>query len=316
MSAFFLRRLAWCLAVPLFAVTLAFAILHAAPGDPVRVIVGPHANAETLEHARAWHGLDRSLPEQYVRYLGNLVGGDLGQSYRTQRPVADLIWEKGWPTLQLTFAAGLLQLVLGIPLGIAAARRRGRWSDRAILTTSLVIMTTPTFVLGGLLLYVCGFRLGWLPLNGYGEGWGDRLIHLILPTLTVTLTNIAATALLLRGEMKRTLDEAHIDAARAKGVSERSIFWRHALRPSLAPVIAVFSVDFAVQLTSVVVAESIFSWPGIGREALMALLELDIPLVLGVVIMSAVVISIAAFVVDVAVTLIDPRTRPRGDHEL
>lgn len=316
MIAMLLRRLAWCLTVPLFAVTLAFVILHVAPGDPARAIVGPHANAETLAHARAWHGLDRSLPEQYLRYLGNLLSGDLGQSYRTQRPVAEIIAEKGWPTLQLTLAAAFLQLVLGIPLGIAAVRRRGRWADRAILTYAVVAMTVPTFVVGLLLLYFWGFRLGWLPINGYGESLGDRLAHLILPTFTITLTNIAATALLLRGEMSRTLDEEYISAARAKGVSEHSILWRHALRPSLAPVVAVLSVDFAVQLTSVVVAESIFGWPGLGRESLMALLELDIPLVLGVVIVSALLISATAFIVDVAVMLIDPRARPRTGHEL
>lgn len=316
MIALLLRRLGWCLAVPLFAVTLAFLILHVAPGDPARAIVGPHASEETLAHARAWHGLDRSLPEQYVHYLGNLLRGDLGQSYRTQRPVKEIIFEKGWPTLQLTLAAAFLQLLLGLPLGIAAVRRLGRWPDRAILTYAVVAMTAPTFVVGVLFLYVWGYRLGWLPINGYGESLGDRLVHMIMPAFTITLTNIAATALLLRGEMSRTLQEEYINAARAKGVSERGILWRHALRPSLAPVVAVLSVDFAVQLTSVVVAESIFGWPGLGRESLMALLELDIPLVLGVVIASALIISVAAFLIDVAVMLIDPRTRPRSEHEL
>lgn len=316
MTALLLRRLGRCLAILFFAGSLAFLIVHLAPGDPARAIVGPHANEETLAHARAWHGLDRSLPEQYLRYLSKLASGDLGQSYRSHRPVADIILEKGWPTLQLALAALLLQLSLGIPLGVAAVRRSGRWRDRTIVAAAVVTLSVPTFVTGVILLYALGFYLGWLPLNGYGETFGERIAHLILPALTITLTNIAATVLLLRSELGRILDEEYIRAARAKGVGERAILWRHALRPSLVPVLAVLSVDFGVQLTSAVVAESIFGWPGLGRESMMALIELDIPLVMGVVMVTAAFISLTAFLVDVAVMLVDPRARPRAGHEL
>lgn len=312
MIAAILRRFAWCSAMVLFVVTISFAILHLAPGDPARALVGPHATEETLAHARAFHGLDRSVLEQYVRYLGNLARGELGQSYRSHREVRDILADHAWPTLQLVLSAVLLQLAFGIPLGVAAARRHRRWADRAIVAGSIVALAAPAFVVGVLLLYVCGFQLGWLPLNGYGSGLPGRLVHLVLPAITMALGNVASTALFLRAEMTRALDEDFIRTARAKGVSERGVLWRHALRPSLGPAVAVTSVDLGVLLTSAVVAESIFGWPGLGREALQAVIELDIPLVLGVVTLTSVTIAIASFVVDLVVLAIDPRGRGRS----
>jgi peptide/nickel transport system permease protein len=309
MTAAILRRFAWCSAMVLFVITITFAILHLAPGDPARALVGPHATEETMAHARAWHGLDRSVPEQYFRYLNNLAHGDLGQSYRSHREVREILADHAWPTLQLVLTAVFLQLAFGIPLGVAAVRRYRRATDRSIVAAAIVALAAPAFVVGLLLLYLLGFRLGWLPVNGYGAGLPDRLGHLILPALTMALSNIASTALFVRSEMARSMDEDFIRTARAKGVSERGILWRHALRPSIGPAVSVTSVDFGVLLTSAVVAESIFGWPGLGREALQAVIELDIPLVLGIVIVTSVTIAIASFLVDLAVLAIDPRGR-------
>ena len=303
------KRLAWCAALVLFVVSVAFVILHLAPGDPARALVGPHATEETVAHARALHGLDRSLPAQYVRYLGNALTGELGVSYRNHRPVVELIREHLWPTFQLTLAAVLLQLLLGIPLGALAARYRRRWPDRLISAGTLMALAAPPFVVGGILLYVAGFRLGWLPINGYGEGFLDRLAHLILPTCTIALGGITASVQLLRTEMIDALAEDYARTARAKGVSERGVVWRHALRPSLSPVLASVSIDLGWLVTGAVVAESIFGWPGLGREALLAVLELDIPVVLGVVIVTSVTVALSTLVFDLITLAIDPRTR-------
>jgi peptide/nickel transport system permease protein len=303
------KRLAWSGALVLFVVTVAFAILHLAPGDPARALVGPHATEETLAHARALHGLDRSLPAQYVRYLGNVLTGELGISYRDRRPVSEVLLDHLWPTFQLALAAVLLQLLLGIPLGALAARYRRRWPDHLISTGALLALASPPFVVGGLLLYVAGFRLGWLPINGYGEGFVDRLAHLILPASTIAIGTIAATTQLLRAELSEALAQDYIRTARAKGVSERGVVWRHALRPSLAPVVAVASIDLGWLITGAVVAESIFGWPGLGREALLAVLDLDIPLVLGLVIVTSATVALSTLLFDLLTLAIDPRTR-------
>lgn len=303
------KRLAWCAALVLFVVTVAFAILHLAPGDPARALVGPHATEETLAHARALHGLDRSLPAQYVRYLGNVLTGELGVSYRNHKPVSEVLLEHLWPTFQLILAAMLLQLLLGIPLGALAARYRRRWPDRLISAGSLLALAAPPFVVGAVLLYVAGFRLGWLPINGYGEGFVDRLAHLVLPALTTVLGGLAVAAQLLRTELVDALAEDYTRTARAKGVSERGVVWRHALRPSLVPVLASTSLDLGWLVTNAVVAESIFGWPGLGREALLAVLELDIPLVLGLVIVTSVTVALSTLVFDLIILAIDPRTR-------
>jgi peptide/nickel transport system permease protein len=289
--------------------TCALPIFHLAPGDPARALVGPHANAETLAHARAHHGLDRPLPVQYLRYLGQVARGDLGLSYRTQRPVADILIERAWPTLQLTLAAALVQLLLGVPLGALAAARRGRRADRAVTGVAVLVMAAPPFVVATILLYAAGFRLGWLPINGYGGGGLDRLAHLILPALSVALVSIGTTALLLRAELGSALAADYVRTARAKGVSERGVLWRHALRPSLPPVLAALGVDLGIPLIGAVTVESIFGWPGLGREALLATLELDIPLVLGVVLACAFAIAVVTLVMDLAILAVDPRAR-------
>lgn len=303
------KRILWALAMMWFAVTVTFAIIHVAPGDPARALVGPHASEETLADARRHHGLDQSLPLQYLRYLGQVARGDLGQSYRSHRPVADILAERAWPTLQLTGAAALLQILLGVPLGALAAARRGRRAERAVTGFSVLAMAAPPFVVATILLYAAGFRLGWLPINGYGEGGLDRLWHLLLPALSVALVSIATTALLLRAELRGALAADYVRTARAKGVSERGILWRHAMRPSLPPALAALGVDLGIPLTGAVTVESIFGWPGLGREALLAVLELDIPLVLGVVLACSFAVATVTLVMDLAILAVDPRTR-------
>lgn len=309
MIAAIARRLAWTVAVVLFAVTATFVILHAIPGDPARVLVGPHASEQALAHARAYHGLDQPLPRQYLRYLVHIASGDFGQSYRSQRPVRSILADSAGPTLLLATSAVVLQAGLGILLGIWAVRRARRWPDRALTVASIVGLSAPPFVVATVLLYTVGFRLGWLPLNGYGSGPGDRLLHLILPALALATYGIAACAQLVRAELRTALAQDFVRTARAKGASERAVLWRHALRPSAPPIISALGVELGALLTGSVVVESIFGWPGMGREALQAVLELDIPLVLGVVIVTSIAIAIINLLADLAVLAIDPRGR-------
>jgi peptide/nickel transport system permease protein len=309
MIAAIARRLTWTGVVVLFAVSITFAILHAVPGDPARTLVGPHATEETLAHARKHHGLEQSLPAQYLRYLGQIARGDLGESYRTHRPVRDLLVEHTWPTLQLVLAAVMLQVALGLPLGAWAARGYGRWPDHAAAAVSVLGQAAPPFVLGTALLYLVGHRLGWLPVDGYGDGLIDRLRHLVLPAFTVAAFGIATYAQLIRTELHGALGQDYVRTARAKGLSERTVLWRHALYPVLPPLISAIGVDLGVLLTGAVVVESIFGWPGLGREALLAVLELDLPLILGVVISTSLAIAAINLLADLALLAIDPRGR-------
>ncbi|HRC54454.1 MAG TPA: ABC transporter permease [Kofleriaceae bacterium] len=293
------------------ALTATFAVLHMVPGDPARLLVGSQADADTLARARAHLGLDEPLAVQYLLMLRNTARGDLGESYRTRRPVSTILAERLWPSVELTVAALLLQLLVGIPLGVMAARRRGRWPDIAIGAGSLLALSTPGFVFGTTLLYVVGYRLGWLPIVGYGQGALQHLAHLVLPALSLAFVGVAMVAQLVRGELVRAMDEDYVRSARAKGLSESRVIWRHALAPVLPPVLAAIGVEFGLLLTGAVAVESIFGWPGLGREALQAVLELDIPLIMGIVIVSAVAITL----VNVVVELLQRALNPRLDDE-
>jgi peptide/nickel transport system permease protein len=310
MTAAVSQRLAWAALTVLFAVSATFAMLHAVPGDPARALVGKHAGAEALAQARAYHGLDQPLPQQYLRYVGHVLRGDLGESYRSRRPVRALLVDHAWPTLQLILAALLLQLAVGVPLGAWMSRRARRGADRAITALSLLGLSAPPFVVGTVLVYWVGFRLGWLPINGYGEGVADRLLHLVLPTISLAIFGTAFYAQLVRAELIVVLRQDFVRTARAKGLHERAILWRHALRPSLPPLVAAIGLDLGVLLTSAVVVESIFGWPGLGREALIAVLELDIPVVLGVVVLSGAAIALFTLLADLLILALDPRGRP------
>ena len=306
---YIVRRLAWSLLVVWFVVTAAFAMVTLIPADPAKAMLGPHATPETLERVREHYCLDRGLAGQYACFVDRIAHGDLGVSYRSKRPVGELIVERLGPTVQLALATILLQLLLGIPLGIAAAARRGRWPDRAAGVASLLGQSLPTFFVGTLLVYILAYGVGWFPIGGYGSGVLDRLHHLVLPTLTLATLGIAYYARLVRTEIIDTLGEDFIRTARAKGLSERRVLVRHALPIALGPVVALIGIDLGVLLGGAVVTEYIFAWPGLGREVLQAILEVDLPLILGVVLVSAVAIAVANLLADLVHAWIDPRLR-------
>jgi peptide/nickel transport system permease protein len=309
MTRAILRRAGWTALVVWFVVTLTFLVTIAIPADPARALVGPHGGAETIERVRAHYCLDRGIAGQYGCWIARVARGDLGESYRSKRAVAEIIADRLWPTAQLAIAAIALQLALGVPLGIAAARRRGSWLDRGISLAGSVAQSVPAFVAGTALLYVAAYRWGWFPIGGYGAGGRDRLAHLALPAMTLAAVGTAYYARLVRAELIDVLSEDYVRTARAKGLPERIVIGRHAMRNALGPIVTLVGLDLGVLLGGAVVIELIFAWPGLGRELLQAILELDIPLILGVVMVSACAIAIANLLVDLVQLWLDPRLR-------
>ncbi|MBV8759890.1 MAG: ABC transporter permease [Deltaproteobacteria bacterium] len=298
------RRIGWSLVVVWFVITATFAMITLIPADPAKTMLGPHATPELVQRARAYYCLDKGFLGQYGCYVGHLAHGDLGESYRTGRPVTAILASRLWPTAQLALAAIVLQLLVGIPLGIAAALRKNRWPDRAATFAGLVGQSAPTFFVGTLLLYVFAYRFGWFPIGGYGG-----LAHLVLPAATLATVGVAYYARTVRSELVDALGEDYIRTARAKGLPERTIVLRHGLRNALGPLVTLAGLDLGVLLGGAVVTEYIFAWPGIGREVLLAVVEVDIPLILGVVLVSAIAIAIANLLVDLVLMRLDPRLR-------
>jgi peptide/nickel transport system permease protein len=303
------RRIAWAVVVAWFVVTATFAMTVAIPADPAQALLGPHATPETLERVRAHYCLDRGFVGQYVCYVGHVARGDLGESYRSKRAVTAIIADRVWPTAQLALAAILMQLLVGVPLGVIAAMRRNRWPDHATNVLGLLGQSAPTFFVGTLLLYVFAYRFGWFPISGYGDGVLGRLHHIVLPAATLATVGVAYYARVTRTEMIDALAEDYVRTARAKGVPERRVVAHHALRNALGPLVTLVGLDLGLLLGGAVVTEYIFAWPGLGREVLQGILELDIPLVLGVVLVSALAIAVANLVVDIVYLWIDPRLR-------
>ena len=292
-----------------FVVTATFAMTAAIPADPVKALLGPHATPEAVERVRVHYCLDRGMAVAYGCWLANVARGDLGESYRSKRPVTAILADRIWPTVQLALAAIVLSIGLGVPLGIVAARRRRRWPDRAIGAATLLAQCVPQFVLGTIAIYLLAYGLGWFPITGYGSGVLGRLHHLVLPGMTLATGGIASYARLVRAELDEALPSDHVRTARAKGLPERTILLRHALRPVLGPLVTLFGLDLGVLLGGAVVTETIFGWPGLGREVLQAIVEVDLPLILGVVIVASLSIAVVTLLIDLVNLWLDPRLR-------
>ncbi len=308
MIAMVVRRIAWTVLVVWFVVTATFAMQALIPADPARTLLGPHATPEAMERVRAAYCLDDGVLPQYGCWIAQVARGDLGHSYRTQREVTDILADRLGPTAQLALAAIALQLLLGIPLGILAAVRRGRWPDRATTVVGLVGQSAPSFVVGTVLMYVLAFRFGWFPISGHGSGVLDRLHHLVLPALTLATLGVAYYAQIVRTELAEALDQEFVRTARAKGLPERTVI-RQALRTTLGPLVMLVGIDLGVLLGGAVVTEVVFAWPGLGRETMNAILDGDMPVVAGVVMVSAIAIAVANLVADLACLWLDPRLR-------
>lgn len=304
MPLFLLRRA--LLSIPtLFGVlVVVFLLLYVAPGDPVQAMVGERADAATIARLRAELRLDDPLPVQFAHYATGILSGDLGRSYITNRPIITDIAERFPRTLQLAGAAMLLATVIGVGVGTLAAIRPHGWFDRLALATTYLGISFPVYWIGLLLILGFAVTLRWFPASGYG-----RLEFLVLPALALGSRSIAYLARITRSAMLEVLNTDFVRTARAKGLAERHVVIRHALRNALIPVVTVIGLDFGAYLTGSILTETIFSWPGIGRYVVMAISRRDLPAVQGAVLFLSVVFVVVNLLTDVAYGKVDPRAR-------
>jgi peptide/nickel transport system permease protein len=304
MTRYVLARLLRAVTTLLGTTLIIFVLVRVIPADPAVSIAGPKADPETLAAIRKDLGLDDPLVVQYGRYLRQLVRGDLGQSYMTGRRVADVIAQRLPATALLAATSLALGFVMGLLVGIATAARRGSLVDVAVLIGTLVGLSIPTFWLGNLLVYEFSYRLRLLPLGGYGS-----LQHLILPALTLGIVEFFFYARFVHTNVVGTLATDYIRAVRAKGAGPLRLYFLHALRNALIPIVTLLGLDVAALMSGVVLTETVFNWPGLGRLAVQAVFDLDIPLVAGTVLFSAVLVLAANVIVDLLYGVIDPRVQ-------
>jgi peptide/nickel transport system permease protein len=304
MFVFLAKRLIQSVIILLGVSMITYGLLFLIPADPVRMIAGRSATAETVASIRAQLGLDQPVPIQYLRYLGSLLQGDLGRSYVQKAEVSELIVSRLPATLQLMFAAIFFQLLIGLPAGIIASVRRNSKSDKILMILSFIGVSAPQFVVGLLLLYFFAYVLGIFPLGGYGT-----IAHIVLPALTLGITIAGWYSRMIRSSMVNVLRKDYIRTARAKGVRETRVVLVHALRNAILPIIAMIGIDIGLYMQGVVVVESVFGWPGIGQLAWLAIQRLDIPIIMGVTLVAAVGIVVGNLLADIVTSIVDPRVR-------
>jgi ABC-type dipeptide/oligopeptide/nickel transport system permease component len=304
-----LRRVLLTLPVLWVVVTVVFLLIHLVPGDPIVQMLGEGATSTDIETLRHAYGLDAPLPQQYAHYLTGVAHADLGSSLRLHDTVLHLILQRYPYTLALTISALLLGLALAIPAGILSALHRDRWQDRTAGVVSLVGLSFPNFALGPILILLFSIRLGWLPVSGAGTDVSTFLTHLVLPALTLGLGLAAILTRMVRTAMLEELSQDYIRTARAKGLTENRVVYRHALRNALIPILTVVGLQFGSLLAGAIVTETIFSWPGIGRLTLSAISNRDYALVQGCILAVGLTYVAVNLLTDVAYTIANPRMR-------
>ncbi|MFO0458194.1 MAG: ABC transporter permease, partial [Burkholderiales bacterium] len=291
---------------------LVFLMLRLTPGDPAAVLAGDQATTEQIAMIRANLGLDRSIPEQFLIWFGHLLQGDLGQSYYYKMPVTELIAQRIEPTLSLAVITITMAVSVAVPLGVLAAWRFGSWLDRGVMAFSVAGFSVPVFVSAYLLIWFFSLKLGWFPVQGYKRisgGFGPWLYHLLLPAFTLSLIYIALIARVTRASVLETLGEDYIRTARAKGLPEALVLKRHALANAAVPIATVIGIGIALLIGGVVVTESVYAIPGLGRLTVDAVLARDFPTVQGVILLFSFVYVLVNLLVDLSYVFFDPRIR-------
>jgi peptide/nickel transport system permease protein len=296
------KRLLWAALTLLGTSLVVFALAHAVPGDVVAAYAGPQTDKETRESIRHELHLDDPLPLQYVRFLGNALRGDLGKSHVTQEPVLGAILARFPTTLALSLGGLAIWLLLSLPLGVLTAKYRDKPIDRIVLVLATVGVSVPTFWLGRLLQFELAYRLGWFPVAGFFS-WTS----LILPSVTLGVVGAGYYARLVHSNMIEVLNQDYIRAARARGLSEPAVLFKHGLRNAFLPVLTVLGMDMAGLLGGVVFTESVFALPGLGALSIQAVLNLDVPMIMGTALFAALLVVTANLVVDFVYRLVDPR---------
>ncbi len=305
----FLQRVGTTLPVLWLVVTVVFLLIHLVPGDPIVQMLGDGATASDVSALRHSYGLDVPLGEQYMRYWTGIAHGDLGRSLRLHDSVLHLILQRYPYTLALTLAATLLGALLAVPAGVASARRQNKWPDRTLGVVSLVGLSFPNFALGPVLIVVFSIGLGWLPVSGAGVGFWEFCRHLVLPAVTLGLGMAAILTRMVRTSLLEELSQDYVRTARAKGLSESVVVYRHALRNALNPVLTVVGLQFGSLLAGAIVTETIFGWPGLGRLTLSAISNRDYALVQGCILAIGLTYVAVNLVTDALYAMADPRMR-------
>jgi len=298
------QRVLYTLPVIWLVVSLVFLLIHLVPGDPIVQMLGEGAPAADLQAARHAYGLDLPLGRQYFNYWKGVLHGDLGPSLRFNQGVSSLIAQRYPYTLQLTLAALLVAIVLSIPAGVRSARRRNLWDDRTLSVVSLFGLSFPNFALGPILMLLFSIKLGLLPVSGSGT-----LAHFVLPAITMGGALAAILTRMVRTSMLEELGQDYIRTARAKGLSETVVVYRHALRNAMVPIITVLGLQFGALLAGAIVTETVFSWPGIGRLTIQAIGNRDYYLVQGCILAIGLTYVAVNFMTDLLYSVANPRIR-------
>lgn len=298
--------------VPVLAVValIAFLLLRLSAGDPVSQLAGDNADPAAFAAIRARLGLDQPLAIQFLQWLWRLLHGDLGTSIVSNQPVTTLIAQRIGPTVAVSITTILLSVLVGVPVGVLAAWKRGGWIDRLAMWTSVTGFAVPTFAIGYFWIYLLSMQLRWFPVQGYvplSDGLGLFLWHLVLPTMTLSLVYIALIARVARTSMLEVLSEDFVRTARAKGLPERIVVFKHALRNAAVPIVSIVGIGVALLIGGVVVTESVFNLPGLGRLTVDSVLARDYPVIQGVIVLFGSVYVAINLLVDLSYSFFDPR---------
>jgi len=312
MLGYIVRRILATVPVVTVVAILAFLLLRLTTGDPAAIIAGDSATTQQVAEIRVKLGLERPIVEQFVIWIGHVVRGDFGESYFFKKTVAELIRDRLEPTAALAVCTILLAVALAVPLGVLAAAQRGTWIDRAVMGFSVLGFSVPVFVIGYALIYLFAIELAWLPVQGYqrlAEGFWGFLERLILPSLTLAVIYVALIARITRASVLEVLGADHVRTARAKGLGGTSVLFRHVLRNAAVPIVTVIGLGVALLIGGVVVTESVYGIPGLGRLTVDAVLARDYPTVQAVILLVSFVYVLINLLVDLSYVLLDPRIR-------
>ena len=308
MMLYIVKRCLFFIPTLLGITLITFILMQSLPGDPVQGMVGERASPETLARIRAELSQNRSLPMQYIGYLKLLSTGELGRSYYTNRKIAEDLYQKFPNTLKLALTAMLFASVFGISMGTFAAVKHGTIWDRLVTLISVGGISIPVFWLGLTLMLIFAFYIPWLPPSGMGDG---NFIYIILPSVTLGTFSLSYIARITRSSMLESLSQPYINSARAKGLPEFEVVFKHALKNSLIPVITLIGLDLGSYLNGAVLTETIFGWDGIGRYALEGIMKRDYPVIMGVVLFGSVIFITMNLLVDISYQFLDPRMREK-----
>lgn len=312
MLGYIARRILATVPVVTVVAVFVFLLLRLTGGDPAAIIAGDSATTQQVAEIRVKLGLERPIVEQFVIWVGRILRGDFGESFFFKKQVAELILDRLEPTAALSICTLLLAVAVAVPLGVVAAAKRGTWIDRAVMGFAVLGFSVPVFVIGYLLIYLFAIQLAWLPVQGYqrlAEGFWGFLQRLILPSVTLAVIYVALIARITRTSVLEVLGADHVRTARAKGLGDGAVLLRHVLRNAAVPIVTVIGLGVALLIGGVVVTESVYGIPGLGRLTVDAVLARDYPTVQAVILLFSVAYVLINLLVDLTYTFLDPRIR-------